>query len=231
MKVINIKDKGVGKTLRKVFSRFSRIVMSIDLFEGTKRGEVIVRRLLFLLLLAMSIYVLLDLLVDRGYITTNYQREAQAQELQPEIVAEDALQGAVVPLEGEERVQVATDTTEDKIGAFVKSYGGRIDGEYLSYLRVYCNSETLKSVIAIAVAETSMGKNTDKKTNFYGWHLNGNKAHDLDSKEAMAKQICVGVAKYYSEVGNSYEVAYKYTGGDRTSNWMKNYSWALERMK
>jgi len=91
MKTINIKQKTprVVKIFRKFFNKvwkfiskiakkgYSRI-MKFDLIDGQKRSESIARRVMILLLLVLSLYILLDLLVDNGVLKTNTQREQES---------------------------------------------------------------------------------------------------------------------------------------------------------
>lgn len=113
---------------------------------------------------------------------------------------------------------------------FNSYYGGRYSHEYLQELANNCDSDTLQIVLAISVAETGMGKATNKRTNFYGWYKNGNTGYDPDMK-TMAKEICTGISKYYKNVGNNMAVANIYTGNDRTSTWFKNFQWAYYKME
>jgi len=73
MKEINIKSK-VNK-IGKWFEGMGKKIMSIDLIDGQGRGVSIIRRLIILLLLLFSVYVLLDLMVHKGLLTTNEQRK------------------------------------------------------------------------------------------------------------------------------------------------------------
>ncbi|NCB03834.1 MAG: hypothetical protein EOM67_17015, partial [Spirochaetia bacterium] len=80
MKIINIKQttpkilKFIKATSKKVSSK----VMKFDLVDGQRRSESIARRLAILLLLFLSLYILIDLLVDNGVLKTNSQREQES---------------------------------------------------------------------------------------------------------------------------------------------------------
>jgi len=227
MKTINIKSR-VNKIGKKI--------MSIDLIDGQGRGVSIIRRLIILLLLLFSLYVLIDLLIHKGFLTTNEQRQLNQAIQQP-------LPSPVIALEQTEDTKVDSQTTEDiqkvktplqplgKIEEYIIAYGGRYDSEYLASLRKYCSEDTLKLVIAISVAETGMGKaRMDKNTNWYGYFYGGDRQYDPDM-ETMSRVICNGISKYYSDVATNYDRAFTYTGGDNTKTWMGNVNEALSEMR
>lgn len=255
MKTINIKQKTprVVKIFRKFFNKvwkfISKIakkgynrIMKFDLIDGQKRSESIARRVMILLLLVLSLYILLDLLVDNGVLKTNTQREQEANHTQSISIPSPS---PVIAQEQTEQVGVGNQTTENipgvlgvsqpltqgKVESYVKSYGGRFTPEYLATLRKYCDEDTLKLVVAISVAETSMGKTRmDKNTNWYGYFYGGDKQYDPDM-DTMSRVICNGVSKYYSDVDTNYERAARYTGGSDTKVWMGNVKMALEEMR
>jgi len=227
MKTINIKSR-VNKIGKKI--------MSIDLIDGQGRGVSIIRRLIILLLLLFSLYVLIDLLIHKGFLTTNEQRQLNQAIQQP-------LPSPVIALEQTEDTKVDSQTTEDiqkvktplqplgKIEEYIIAYGGRYDSEYLASLRKYCSEDTLKLVIAISVAETGMGKaRMDRNTNWYGYFYKGDRQYDPDV-DTMSRVICNGIGKYYSDVNVNVSKARTYTGGDNTNVWMVNVNKALERMR
>ncbi len=226
MKTINIKSR-VNKIGKKI--------MSIDLIDGQGRGVSIIRRLIILLLLLFSLYVLIDLLIHKGFLTTNEQRQLNQAIQQP-------LPSPVIALEQTEDTKVDSQTTEDiqkvktplqplgKIEEYIIAYGGRYDSEYLASLRKYCSEDTLKLVIAISVAETGMGKaRMDRNTNWYGYFYKGDRQYDPDV-DTMSRVICNGVGKYYMDVNVNVERANTYTGGDHTTTWMANVNKALSNM-
>lgn len=255
MKTINIKQKTprVVKIFRKFFNKvwkfISKIakkgynrIMKFDLIDGQKRSESIARRVMILLLLVLSLYILLDLLVDNGVLKTNTQREQESNYTSTMNILPSS---PVIAQEQTEQVGVGNQTTENipgvlgvsqpltqgKVESYVKSYGGRFTPEYLASLRKYCSEDTLRLVVAISVAETSMGKaRMDLKTNWWGYHYGGNKRYDPDM-ETMSKVICNGVSKYYYDVATNYDRAFTYTGGDDTNTWMGNVNEALEQMR
>lgn len=234
MKTINIKSR-VNK-IGKWFKSIGKKIMSIDLIDGQGRGVSIIRRLIILLLLLFSVYVLIDLLIHKGFLTTNEQRQLNQAIQQP-------LPSPVIALEQTEDTKVGNQTTEDiqkvktplqplgKIEEYIIAYGGRYDSEYLASLRNYCDEDTLKLVIAISVAETGMGKaRMDKNTNWYGYFYGGDRQYDPDM-ETMSRVICNGISKYYSDVATNYDRAFTYTGGDNTKTWMGNVNEALSEMR
>ena len=234
MKTINIKSR-VNK-IDKWFKSIGKKIMSIDLIDGQGRGVSIIRRLIILLLLLFSLYVLIDLMIHKGLLTTNEQRQLNQAIQQP-------LPSPVIALEQAEGSKVDNQTTEDiqkvktplqplgKIEEYIIAYGGRYDSEYLASLRNYCDEDTLKLVIAISVAETGMGKaRMDRNTNWYGYFYNGDRQYDPDV-DTMSRVICNGIGKYYSDVATNYDRAYAYTGGDNTKTWMGNVNEALSEMR
>lgn len=234
MKTINIKSR-VNK-IDKWFKSIGKKIMSIDLIDGQGRGVSIIRRLIILLLLLFSVYVLIDLLIHKGFLTTNEQRQLNQAIQQP-------LPSPVIALEQAEDTKVDNQATEDiqkvktplqplgKIEEYIIAYGGRYDSEYLASLRNYCDEDTLKLVIAISVAETGMGKaRMDKNTNWYGYFYGGDRQYDPDM-ETMSRVICNGISKYYSDVATNYDRAFTYTGGDNTKTWMGNVNEALSEMR
>lgn len=231
-----IKRKSRVNKIGKWFKSIGKKIMSIDLIDGQGRGVSIIRRLIILLLLLFSVYVLIDLLIHKGFLTTNEQRQLNQAIQQP-------LPSPVIALEQAEDTKVDNQATEDiqkvktplqplgKIEEYIIAYGGRYDSEYLASLRNYCDEDTLKLVIAISVAETGMGKaRMDKNTNWYGYFYGGDRQYDPDM-ETMSRVICNGISKYYSDVATNYDRAFTYTGGDNTKTWMGNVNEALSEMR
>lgn len=232
------------KLLRDKLGRFRSI--RINLLDGQRRGEVMFRRV-FLLVVLYALVVLL------AKTLTNKTQEVEVKEVEAKehVIKNTKVigNGETVYYDGdgrkwyvyedydlpeeekevkEERVDIVVGKG-DTVGAFIKSYGGKINGRYLELLREECSSEALKVVVAISVAETSMGKNTSKETNFYGWHKGGNRDYD-PSVEEMAKEICRGVEKSYMQLGENTAITSTYTGNDRVGSWTKNFNWAMDQM-
>ena len=122
MKEINIKSK--ANKIGKWFEGIGKKIMSIDLIDGQGRVLSMIRRLIILLLLLFSVYVLLDLMVHKGLLTTNEQRKLSQAIQQP-------LPSPVIALEQTEGSKVDNQTTEDiqkvktplqPLGKIVKEY-------------------------------------------------------------------------------------------------------------
>lgn len=229
-----IKRKSRVNKIGKWFKSIGKKIMSIDLIDGQGRGVSIIRRLIILLLLLFSVYVLIDLLIHKGFLTTNEQRQLNQAIQQP-------LPSPVIALEQAEDTKVDNQATEDiqkvktplqplgKIEEYIIAYGGRYDSEYLASLRNYCDEDTLKLVIAISVAETNMGNSTLRHSNFYGYFYGGNRNYDPDYTE-MSEVICRGISKYYFDVASNRAKAVRYTGGDNVDMWIANVNKALSNM-
>ncbi|HCC68114.1 TPA: hypothetical protein DEP90_02835, partial [Patescibacteria group bacterium] len=223
------------KLLRDALGRFKSI--KVNLLDGQRRGEVVFRRVFFLLTMGMLLYLLLLTFVGR-----KDQEQAQI-EIKPEKVEakeviedkEEWVDGDRVTTKADGSVEVVPaenfmDSQVQTIRKFTQAYpGSRIDNEYFAYLDKYCSDETLRTVIAISVAESSMGKNSKRNSNWYGWFKGGNRNYD-PSQEEMAKVICTGVEKYYLGIGSDNNKVKRYVGGDPT-NWMKNFNWAYNQME
>lgn len=234
MKTINLKE--TTPKIAKVAKKVGGAVMKVDLIDGQKRAESIARRFIILLLLLLSIYIFLDLLVDNGVLKTNRQRKVDSMIEIPSpspVVALERTEQTRKPNDAKAIEPEVVDTphpSTDKVAEYVKFYGGKYDAGYLTTLRKYCDEDTLKLVVAISVAESSMGKNTSKNTNWYGYFYKGDRKYDPD-QDTMAKVICNGIGKYYSDVDTNYERAKRYTGSDNTKIWMGNVNEALSHMR
>lgn len=124
--------------------------------------------------------------------------------------------------------------TKKGIYRFIKAYGGsRITTKYADQLFESCGGDVqaVSKVIGIALAETGLGRDTKKTTNFYGWYPNGNRNYD-PSLETMANTMCKAVGKSgaYYNIGANKSVTTKYTGADGTAKWIERFNWAIKRM-
>lgn len=108
-------------------------------------------------------------------------------------------------------------------------YKGKYTQEYFDLLVDNCSEEALRTVIAISVAETSMGKNTNRQSNFYGWFAGGNRQYDPDI-ETMSEVICKGIEDNYLGIGTSRSKVVRYVGSYSTA-WLNNYNWAYKKME
>jgi hypothetical protein len=204
--------------------------LKINLLDGQRRGEIVFRRV-FLLVIVYVLIVLVGKLitnkpqeayeveeVDAGYTYTQeeYPELYEIPEAEVVEVVETGGKGLVI----EEK---------DSVKEYIKSYGGKIDDDYLALLRKYCDEETLKVVVAISVAESSMGKNTSKQSNYFGWFKGNNRSYD-PIREEMAQEICRGIGTYYRNIGFDRNLTMRYTGGDRVETWTGNFMSAIESM-
>ncbi len=201
---------------RKVLSIIRRF-RRLDILDGRKRQERVIRRLL-ILLMGISILVLVLFLIHK-------EKDVVYQNVVKEEIKEE-----VISTPDEVSEVLIEEVKQDKVKEYINSYGGRINDEYLKSLRTYCDEETLKLVVAISVAETSMGKATNNKSNFYGYFYGGNRRYD-PSYDEMSMVICRGISKYYSDVATNRSKAVKYTSNDHVDMWMKNVGKALSKMQ
>jgi hypothetical protein len=172
---------------------------------------------------------------DQEQVTIKQEPEkVQAKEVEVE-EKEEWVEGDRVTTKADGSVEVVPaevfmDSPVIAIKKFTQTYSGsRIDDEYFAYLDEHCSDEALRTVVAISVAESSMGRNTSNKANFFGWFKGGNRKYDTD-KETMAKEICTGITKYYIGIGEDMSKARKYVGHD-TTTWLRNYRWAYNQME
>jgi hypothetical protein len=213
----------------------------IDLLDGQKRGEIVFRRIFFILVM-FAIVALLGMLLSKKEPYEEYIKEVEEVDAREEgvdgagnIVKEgDIVNGQEVVVEdGKASYIVEYDPMSEQAKA-VKSfvfdvYKGRYSEEYFELLRENCSDEGLKTVIALSVAESSMGKNTSKKSNWYGWFKGGNRNYD-PSIEKMAKEICTGIEKSYLGIGTDMSKARRYVGYV-SNTWLNNYRWAYAQME
>lgn len=237
MKTINIKQKTpkVVKAIKGVTKKVGSKVMGIDLIDGQKRGESIARRLFLLLVIALFIYfLLLTFIGKKEEIQVQVPKEeAYAKEVVPDVV--ENINGDVVTtkVNGEVSIvpaEVFMESSSIAVKRFTQSYrGSRIDDKYFALLDKYCSDEVLKTVVAISVAETGMGRDVKRQSNFFGWFKGGNRNYDPD-QETMAKDICNGVEKNYIGIGSDKAKAKKYVGYISNA-WLENYRWAYAQME
>lgn len=227
MKILNIKS-----------NKFKTFLKSINLLDGQRRGEVMFRRFFFLVAMGMLIYLLLLTFVGRKDEAT-ISVDATPEKVQAkEIVVEDKeewVDGDKVTTKADGTVEVVPaevfmESSTQAVKRFTQSYkGSRIDDKYFSLLDKYCSDEALRVVVAISVAETGMGRDVKRQSNFYGWFKGGNRNYD-PSQEVMAKEICRGVQKSYIGIGSNNAKAKKYVGYV-SNDWLYNYRWAYAQME
>jgi len=227
MKILNIKS-----------NKFKTFLKSINLLDGQRRGEVMFRRFFFLVAMGMLIYLLLLTFVGRKDEAT-ISVDATPEKVQAkEIVVEDKeewVDGDKVTTKADGTVEVVPaevfmESSTQAVKRFTQSYkGSRIDDKYFALLDKYCSDEALRVVVAISVAETGMGRDVKRQSNFYGWFKGGNRNYD-PSQEVMAKEICRGVQKSYIGIGSNNAKAKKYVGYV-SNDWLYNYRWAYAQME
>ena len=229
MKNLNISDKG-----KLSFLKFWK---GWNLLDGQRRGEVMFRRFFFLVAMAMLLYLLLLTLVGEKEQRVEVDVEP-VKVYAEEVVVEDKeewINGDRVTTKADGTVEVVPAETfmESSVTAikrFTQSYrGSRIDDKYFALLDEYCSDEALRTVVALSVAETGMGRDVSRQSNFYGWFKGGNRNYDPDM-ETMAKEICNGVEKNYLNIGNDMTKAKKYVGYV-SNDWLYNYRWAYAQME
>lgn len=227
MKILNIKS-----------NKFKTFLKSINLLDGQRRGEVMFRRMFFLIAMGMLIYLLLLTFVGRKDEATvsidTTPEKVQAKEVVVE-EKEEWVDGDKVTTKADGTVEVIPaevfmESSTTAVKRFTQSYkGSRIDDKYFSLLDKYCSDEALRVVVAISVAETGMGRDVKRQSNFYGWFKGGNRNYD-PSQEVMAKEICRGVQKSYIGIGSNNAKAKKYVGYV-SNDWLYNYRWAYAQME
>ncbi len=213
--------KRTVKKVKRTVKKLVRKIKEVDILDGKKKTERLLRRILILLLVIL-VLVLSFMLLKKG--TDNKEQPTCEKEYQK--VEETNKEVAVIDTEE----AVIQEVKRDKVKEYIVSYGGRINDEYLNTLRKYCDEDTLKLVVAISVAETNMGKATDNHSNFYGYFYKGNRSYD-PSYEEMSRVICNGVSKYYPDVATNRSKAVKYTGNDNVDRWIKVVNSALSKME
>ena len=187
MKIINIKQK-IQKAIKKFITKIYKKIKSVDLLDGQRRGEIIFRRVFFLIAMAMFIYLFLLIVVGKKEDIDVEEVKAQ------EIVVEDRVEwvngdrittkadGSVemVPAEvfmGKEELKKLN---EDKLKAqkielfFRVNRGNAPLADYAEKFVEVANKYGLdyRLLPAIATVESGGGKSNFRSYNAWGW---GNK--------------------------------------------------------
>lgn len=236
MKTINIKKNTskIQKKIKKLVTSVRKKVKSIDLLDGQRRGEVIFRRVFFLIAMAMFIYLLLLVFVGKKEDVEVEEVNAQ------EIVVEDRVEwvngdrittkadGSVemVPAEvfmGKEELKKLN---EDKLKAqkielfFRVNRGNAPLADYAEKFVEVANKYGLdyRLLPAIATVESSGGKNNFRKYNAWGW---GNKS--FGSFEEGIETVGKGLKTGYIDKGRDTvdEIAPVYCPPN-ASNWVRS---------
>lgn len=235
MKILNVSE---GRKVKLPTLKLPKI----SIFEEGADKKVAMYRAIILLLVFLILVVLgqaygEDIKSGKAFGRESVQETVETPEVDQEVVdpREEWINGdRVTEVEdGVYEIVPAENFMESSviaIKAFTQSYrGSRIDDKYFALLDEYCSDEVLRTVVAISVAETGMGRDASRQSNFYGWFKGGNKNYDPD-QETMAKEICEGIEKNYLNIGNDMAKAKKYVGYV-SNDWLRNFRWAYAQME
>jgi len=200
------------KAIKKFITKIYKKIKSVDLLDGQRRGEIIFRRVFFLIVMAMLIYLFLLIVVGKKEDIDVEEVNAQ------EIVVEDRVEwvngdrittkadGSVemVPAEvfmGKEELKKLN---EDKLKAqkielfFRVNRGNAPLADYAEKFVEVANKYGLdyRLLPAIATVESSGGKNNFRKYNAWGW---GNKS--FGSFEEGIETVGKGLKTGYIDKG------------------------------
>ena len=191
MKTINIKKKtsNIQKAIKKFITKIYKKIKSVDLLDGQRRGEIIFRRVFFLIAMAMFIYLLLLVFVGKKEDIDVEEVKAQ------EILIEDKVEWVdgnrvttkadgsieIVPAEVFMSKEQLDKLNEDKLKAQKIELFFRVNrnnaplADYAEKFVEVANKYGLdyRLLPAIATIESSGGKNNFRKYNAWGW---GNKS-------------------------------------------------------
>ena len=235
MKILNISE---GRKVKLPTLRLPKI----SIFEEGADKKVAGYKALILLLVFIILVVLgqaygEDIKSGKAFGRESVQETVETPEVDQEVVApkEEWVDGDRVTKveEGVYEIvpaEVFMESSTQAIKRFTQSYrGSRIDDKYFTLLDKYCSDEALRTVVALSVAETGMGRDVSRQSNFYGWFKGGNRNYDPD-QETMAKEICNGVEGNYLNIGNDSAKQRKYVGY-ASNTWLYNYRWAYAQME
>ena len=188
MKIINIKQK-IQKAIKKFITKIYKKIKSVDLLDGQRRGEIIFRRVFFLIVMAMLIYLFLLIVVGKKEDIDVEEVKAQ------EIVVEDKVEWVdgnrvttkadgsieIVPAEVFMSKEQLDKLNEDKLKAqkielfFRVNRGNAPLADYSEKFVEVANKYNLdyRLLPAIATVESGGGKSNFRSYNAWGW---GNKS-------------------------------------------------------
>jgi len=188
MKIINIKQK-IQKAIKKFITKIYKKIKSVDLLDGQRRGEIIFRRVFFLIAMAMFIYLLLLVFVGKKEDIDVEEVKAQ------EILIEDKVEWVdgnrvttkadgsieIVPAEVFMSKEQLDKLNEDKLKAQKIEIFFRVNrnnaplANYADKFVEVANKYELdyRLLPAIATVESGGGKNNFRSYNAWGW---GNKS-------------------------------------------------------
>ena len=187
MKIINIKQK-IQKAIKKFITKIYKKIKSVDLLDGQRRGEIIFRRVFFLIAMAMFIYLLLLVFVGKKEDIDVEEVKAQ------EILIEDKVEWVdgnrvttkadgsieIVPAEVFMSKEQLDKLNEDKLKAqkielfFRENRRNAPLADYSEKFVEVANKYNLdyRLLPAIATVESGGGKSNFRSYNAWGW---GNK--------------------------------------------------------
>ena len=189
MKTINIKKKTskIQKAMKKFTTKVYKKIKDIDLLDGQRRGEVIFRRVFFLIAMAMFIYLFLLIVVGKKEDLDVEEVNAQEIEEKVEWVNGDRVttkaDGSmeIVPAEVFMSKEELDKLNEDKLKAQKIELFFRINrnnaplADYAEKFVEVANKYGLdyRLLPAIATVESGGGKSNFRSYNAWGW---GNKS-------------------------------------------------------
>jgi len=188
MKIINIKQK-IQKAIKKFITKIYKKIKSVDLLDGQRRGEIIFRRVFFLIVMAMLIYLFLLIVVGKKEDIDVEEVKAQ------EIVVEDKVEWVngdrvttkadgsmeIVPAEVFMSKEELEKLNEDKLKAQKIELFFRVNrnnaplADYAEKFVEVANKYDLdyRLLPAIATVESSGGKSNFRSYNAWGWGSKG----------------------------------------------------------
>ena len=209
MKIINIKQK-IQKAIKKFITKIYKKIKSVDLLDGQRRGEIIFRRVFFLIAMAMFIYLFLLIVVGKKEDLDVEEVNAQEIEEKVEWVNGDRVttkaDGSmeIVPAEVFMSKEELEKLNEDKLKAQKIELFFRVNrnnaplADYAEKFVEVANKYGLdyRLLPAIATIESSGGKNNFRKYNAWGW---GNKS--FSSFEEGIETVGKGLKTGYIDKG------------------------------
>lgn len=209
MKTINIKKKTskIQKAMKKFTTKVYKKIKDIDLLDGQRRGEIIFRRVFFLIAMAMFIYLLLLVFVGKKEDIDVEEVKAQ------EILIEDKVEWVdgnrvttkadgsieIVPAEVFMSKEQLDKLNEDKLKAQKIELFFRVNrnnaplADYAEKFVEVANKYGLdyRLLPAIATIESSGGKNNFRSYNAWGWGNKGFSSFE-EGIEVVAKGLKTG---------------------------------------
>ncbi len=236
MKTINIKKKtsNIQKAIKRLLTRVYKRIKSIDLLDGQRRGEIVFRRVFFLIAMAMLIYLLLLIFVGKKEDIDVEEVKAQG------VVIEDKVEwidgnrvttkadGSVkiVPAEVFKSKEELEKLNEDKLKAqkietyFRVNRGNAPLADYAEKFVEVANKYDLdyRLLPAIATVESGGGKSNFRSYNAWGW---GNRS--FRSFEEGIETVGRGLKTGYIDKGRDTvdEIAPVYCPPN-ASNWVRS---------